>query len=50
MDYRAAPFSDMKIIDEEFEEIYEKCREYTVSSKVSLYATYKAIKYIIKQE
>ena len=46
--YKTDHFSDMGIIDEEFGEIYKQCKPFTVSSKLSLYSTYKSIEYIIK--
>ncbi len=33
--------------DNEFNEIYEKCKDYTMTSKERMYALYKAVKYIV---
>lgn len=46
--YKTDHYADMKIIDEEFGEIHKKCSKYTETSKTSLYAAYKATKYMVQ--
>jgi len=48
--YKTSHFSDLKMIDDEFGLIYQKCSKYTVTTKMSLYALYKAVKYIAKSK
>ena len=38
--------SDETVIDEEFGDIYQKCRPYTMTSKERMYALYKAVRYV----
>lgn len=37
-----------KLIDEEFSAIYDKCKEYTMTSIERMYALHKAVKYIVE--
>jgi len=36
--------------DEKFIRIYDKCKEYSMTSKESMYALYKSVEYVIKQK
>lgn len=36
--------------DDEFQKIYSKCKEYTMTSKESMYALYKSVKYIVNSK
>ena len=37
-----------KLLEKEFKEIYEKCKNYTMTSKERMYVLYKAVEYIVK--
>ena len=46
--YELSPKDKDTFLEKEFEEIYEKCKDYSLVSKERLYATYQAVKYIIE--
>ncbi len=47
--YEVVSISD-NIIDREFEEIYKKCKDFTMTSKKRMYMLYKAVEYVVNSK